>query len=338
MISVIIPVYNMENYLQQCLDSILTTDVSDYEVILVDDGSTDNSRNICDEYANKYSNISVVHQTNKGLLQARRTGIRHAKGDYFLHIDSDDFVENSLLSVVTKIINENHPDLIIYNYDNYDGVGFTENIYKYPDREGFISNKEEIFDATLNHSISNGIWGKVINRKIIDVYNSYEDFKEVFVAEDLLQIMTYLTNATSIYMTDEVLYHYRNNPDSMSRKFNYRRYKSVRCVEEVLYKEAIKWNVCDLQEKLAIHTLKEMIWGTLRTLLFSSTELNNPKTYELLDEMANDDLFRKSKKYITKKNLGLLKCLLLKTLYYKKFRTIILLLSAMRFAGSWRCK
>ena len=78
--------------------------------------------------------------------------------------------------------------------------------------------------------------------------------------------------------------------------------------------------------------------GTLRTLLFSSTELNNPKTYELLDEMANDDLFRKSKKYITKKNLGLLKCLLLKTLYYKKFRTIILLLSAMRFAGSWRCK
>ena len=331
MISVIIPVYNMENYLQQCLDSIITDDVADYEIILVDDGSTDNSGRICDRYANKYSNINVVHQANGGLLQARRTGIKYAKGDYFLHVDSDDFVENSLLSRITTIINENQPDFIIYNFDHYDGLNFTRSIYKYPDKIGFIENKENLYNAVLSHSISNGIWGKVISRKIVDVHNDYENFKEVFVAEDLLQIMPYLTSATRIYMTDEVLYHYRNNPDSMSRKFNYRRYESVRRVEEVLYQEAYKWNVDDVDKKLAIHTLKELTWGTLRTLLFSNAELSNQKSYELFVKMANDELFRKTKKYISVSNLGLLRYLLLKVLYDKKYRMMTLLLNAMRF-------
>ena len=104
-LSIIIPVYNVEKYLSICLDSVLAQDLKNIEVIMVDDGSTDNSGEICDKYSNKYSNFIAIHQKNKGLSGARNTGIKKSKGEFLMFIDSDDFINKnvSLNSIVNNL-------------------------------------------------------------------------------------------------------------------------------------------------------------------------------------------------------------------------------------------
>lgn len=125
--SIIIPVYNVEKYLNECVDSVLNQKNVDYEIILVDDGSTDNSRQICDEYVKNHSNISVIHKQNGGASDARNVGIEEAEGDYILFIDSDDKIEKNSLSKINEvIINQKFPDIVMLE------------VYKYFDNNGTI--------------------------------------------------------------------------------------------------------------------------------------------------------------------------------------------------------
>lgn len=110
--SVIVPVYNVDKYLKTCVQSILDQSCSDYELILVDDGSTDRSGEICDAYEKKDNRVKVVHQENGGLSCARNTGIRAAKGDYLVFIDSDDWIDHNALESFEKIIVQSHPEVI----------------------------------------------------------------------------------------------------------------------------------------------------------------------------------------------------------------------------------
>lgn len=118
--SVIIPIYNSDKYLRACLNSILQQVFKEYEIILVDDGSVDDSGNICDEYARKYSNISVYHQKNAGPSAARNLGMKHAKGKYWLFVDSDDYLEgNDLFCNASEIIQNYDPDVIVFGFKKY---------------------------------------------------------------------------------------------------------------------------------------------------------------------------------------------------------------------------
>lgn len=119
--SVIIPVYNVEKYLEECVHSVLSQDFQNYEIILVNDGSTDNSGKICDEYVQKYSQIKVIHKENGGLSDARNFGIREAKGDYLIFLDSDDFWQGrNILSEISSIIEtQNQPDIIFYGITQF---------------------------------------------------------------------------------------------------------------------------------------------------------------------------------------------------------------------------
>lgn len=115
-ISFIIPVYNVERYLRKCVDSVLTQDYDDYEIILIDDGSPDKCPIICDEYAAKYSCINVIHQINSGLSVARNTGVAAAKGQYICFVDSDDFWEPNVLGSLLKQIEEEQLDVLRFDY------------------------------------------------------------------------------------------------------------------------------------------------------------------------------------------------------------------------------
>lgn len=116
--SVIIPVYNVESYLRACIDSVLMQDTSaDYEIILINDGSSDGSGSICDEYAQKHHNISVVHNQNHGVSHARNTGIALARGMYILFLDSDDFWDQGLLTAL-ETLSQHEPDMIVFG-NNY---------------------------------------------------------------------------------------------------------------------------------------------------------------------------------------------------------------------------
>lgn len=128
--SFIIPVYNMEKYLTECLNSVFNQTVKDFEVILINDGSTDSSGEICDQYSKKYDFVHTIHQKNEGLSEARNAGIKLAKGDYIVLLDSDDFIRENALEILSKIIDARHPEVIISNY-----------YYTYENGKNFYSDK-----------------------------------------------------------------------------------------------------------------------------------------------------------------------------------------------------
>lgn len=155
-LSIIVPVYNVENYLRKCVDSLLAQDISDYEMILVDDGSTDNSGAICDNYASPVTGnpspvtplIRVIHQPNGGLSAARNSGIKVAQGEYIMFVDSDDYIEPNLLGALVKRMDEEHLDVLRYNYRN---VRMTDSVY-----EEFSPNKDPKRDVDYSESVVDG--------------------------------------------------------------------------------------------------------------------------------------------------------------------------------------
>ena len=121
LISIIVPVYNMEEYLHECVDSILSQTFKDYEIVLVDDGSVDTSPALCDQLAKEHSNIKVVHKPNGGLGSARNAGVSNAAGDYIFFVDADDFLNdaNCLQRLSLHLKEREYPDLLLFNMSYY---------------------------------------------------------------------------------------------------------------------------------------------------------------------------------------------------------------------------
>ena len=116
LLTVVIPVYNVEKYLKRCIESILIQEWKNYDILLVDDGSTDNSPQICDDYAKAYEFISVIHKKNGGLSAARNTGISHAEGEYVYFPDSDDWIEPDTFISLAEVVESQKFDIISFNF------------------------------------------------------------------------------------------------------------------------------------------------------------------------------------------------------------------------------
>ncbi len=123
LISVIIPVYNVENYLRECIDSVLCQTYGNFEIILVDDGSTDSSGGICDEYVDRDERISVIHQKNAGPSKTRNTGLENATGEYIYFLDSDDYIEKNALELLVNTAESNDADLVFFDAHSFSDDG-----------------------------------------------------------------------------------------------------------------------------------------------------------------------------------------------------------------------
>ena len=127
LISFLVPVYNVENYIEKCINSILSQKGADFEIVLLDDGSTDNSGEICDAYAKEYPDIvRVIHKENEGLLLTRRRGFKEAKGDYVACVDSDDYISSDYLQTVVMALEEYNCDMLMFDYESFYPDGHTE--------------------------------------------------------------------------------------------------------------------------------------------------------------------------------------------------------------------
>ncbi len=229
MFSIIVPIYNTEKYLKRCLDSILNQTCPEFELILVDDGSTDDSPAICNSYAQRDSRITVIHKENKGLVSARNTGLRMAKGDYICYVDSDDYIDLTLLEVMQKyIISANAPDILIFNA-----------IRQYPDRQlpipcrietGFYDKERlereiypyMIIDKTLPYlgeRLYPVAWNKVYKSALLKAHYCRDE--RITLAEDNAFVYECVYCAESAYFCRESLYYYnRCEEDSMSLRYN----------------------------------------------------------------------------------------------------------------------
>lgn len=147
MLSVVVPIYNVENYLRKCVDSLLNQDLacSDYEIILVDDGSTDGSGTIADEYAAAFGHIRAIHQANAGLSGARNTGIRTARGEYVQFVDSDDYLEPNVLGALLKKMESERLDVLRFNYQNVDEHYSVFEPYK--EHKPFVDYRDNVTDG-----------------------------------------------------------------------------------------------------------------------------------------------------------------------------------------------
>lgn len=204
LISIIIPVYNAERYLKKCIESILTQTYEKIEVILIDDGSKDNSGKICDEYATKDGRIRVIHKKNAGVSAARNTGIENAQGEFIAFVDSDDWLEKNSLEILHKEITEQNADIVAGTFVKIREKGAVKHnlksgIYK----DGRIA--ESIID--LMEFLWGTVWAKLFRRDIIAnekiLFNP-----EIPMGEDTLFLMKYMQFCKKIILKDELVYNY----------------------------------------------------------------------------------------------------------------------------------
>lgn len=206
-ISVIIPVYNVEKYLRECLDSIMNQTYKNLEIICIDDGSPDNSINILIEYSNRDNRIFIKKQKNMGLSEARNTGIKISTGKYLVFVDSDDWLPLNAIELLYEKIKKENSDIVI-------GGRITITDFK---KENFIPTGKDIsftFEKYLEYSMEKNefravAWGKLYKKEIIEKNNL--EFPKGLLYEDLLFVFKYLYYSEKISILSKEIYYYRNN-------------------------------------------------------------------------------------------------------------------------------
>ena len=223
--SVLIPVYNVETYLQQCLDSVINQTFDDYEIIIVDDGSTDSSGRICDEFKKHYPNkVKLIHKENKGLISARREAIKKAQGEFCVFVDSDDFVETNLLETVNNYLQkDNEIDMVIYSFFYY-GEKEKKRNERYLAKDSTIWSGEEksyLCKSLIASDIIDALWIKAIKTEYLQRDPiDYSKYYNKNMSEDTLQSIYPLDFAKKIIYADVPLYNYRYNFESISRNYS----------------------------------------------------------------------------------------------------------------------
>ena len=215
-ISVIIPVYNTSEYLPRCLDSILNQDFEAYEVICVNDGSSDNSIEILREYEKKSSKIKVIDQINSGVAITRNTALKHAKGDYLAFLDSDDFVRGNYLSRLYDAAIDTRSDIVICNfYRYYEQINLAKPVlYKF--RKG-VFNKYEILKGLIpDNLIHSYLWNKLWKREIFEKHSTFPNMK----FEDFAVMSELMYKADTIAVINDALYYYRIRKTSIVRNIS----------------------------------------------------------------------------------------------------------------------
>ena len=213
--SLVIPIYNVEKYLKQCVDSVISQSFSDLEIILVDDGSTDGSPSICDSYASSDSRIKVIHKPNGGIVSARKAGTKEATGEYIACVDGDDWIEPDYFEKFAKVIEEHSPDIVCCGHIER-SINGDSNHKKLKERSGYYKKEDIeqlIFPDLLDFSPQ--VWGKVIKRNIFtDIQLSVDDV--IKMGEDACVVVPSVYRANNMYILDDCLYDYRFNPSSIS--------------------------------------------------------------------------------------------------------------------------
>lgn len=211
-ISIIIPIYNAEKYLTDCIDSIINQKYNNLEIILINDGSTDNSQKICEEYANKDKRVKLINQKNQGVSVARNKGIDIASGEIIMFVDSDDIMTDSTIDdVVSKM---NNYDLLCFGYSEL-----------YKDKKIKIVSSAEIIDKkdfenriVLNNQIGGYLWNKAFLKSIIEK-NNIKFNEEIHFCEDLLFVINYFKYCKKLFYINKSLYLYRMRKSSVSFDF-----------------------------------------------------------------------------------------------------------------------
>lgn len=260
LLSIIVPIYNVEQYLDRCIQSILNQTYQNLEIILVDDGATDCSGAIADSYAAKDKRIKVFHKENGGLSDARNYGLEHVTGDYILFIDSDDFIVNIMCERLITVASSNNADIVSCNYYIYRGdddisihtmsVQDDKRTFTGMDMLRYYLLKTEPFDLNV-------VWNKIFK---LDLFNGVEPvrFPKGRVQEDNFTIFRLFLNANSIVTVNEPLYYYVQRAGSIMANFT-RRFM-IDTIESHMYMSDYLMNHCSsIKNELQLYLLNSYV-------------------------------------------------------------------------------
>lgn len=243
-ISVIVPIYNAELSLPKCLDSLLLQTFADFELLLIDDGSSDCSGNICDQYAERDPRIRVFHKANAGVSSARQVGIENAIGTFSIHVDSDDWVERNMLEQMSKEAIDHNADIVIADFY----VDAETSIY-YKQKPAILNGDEIICDI-LCGKLHGNTWNKLVRHRLYKDCNINFPF-DINYCEDVLVVTQLLLHAKTIKYLPKAYYHYVNNACSithaLSKEIFRQRESFILQLKEMLttlpFRKAIQQNI-----------------------------------------------------------------------------------------------
>ncbi|HBI61975.1 MAG TPA: glycosyltransferase [Lachnospiraceae bacterium] len=225
-VSIVVPVYNVETYLRECIDSLLCQSYKNIEIILIDDGSADASGNICDEYADKYDNITVVHKRNEGLGYARNTGMEAAKGKYVVFVDSDDYAESDMIEKLILPIIEDGADTCLGGFKRVDNHGKV--LYTQTYEQQLFENENvyfSLFARMLGSSpskhdvIKMSVWNAIYSLDIIKANDLRFPSERKLISEDLVFHSDYLKYAKKVFVLETTAYNYRVSAGSLTNSY-----------------------------------------------------------------------------------------------------------------------
>lgn len=216
LVSVIIPIYNVEKYLEQCIESILNQTYENLEVILIDDGSTDNSPAICDSYAERDERIIVIHQNNQGISSVRNRGIKESRGEYIFWIDSDDYISEITIEELWKNLIETNADMSICEYTQGSDreYRFEKEKQEYKQVWDYKKGLELIYRSNHFSFVMAASWAKLIKKSLYDglMYPEGKIFEDIYMSHRLI------SHCRKIVYSNHVLYYYYQWPDSILGK------------------------------------------------------------------------------------------------------------------------
>lgn len=233
LVSILIPVYNTEEYLPKCLDSIVNQTYSNLQVVIIDDGSKDASLSIAQKYAKQHPYIEVYHQENQGVASTRNNLLDKVKGDYVLFIDSDDWCELDMVEYLVNNATINNTDLIVC------GMVVNDALIRMDFQERMLSQEECIKIFLFHQEITGSLCNKFIKKSLL--HNLYFQY-DISYGEDALFCWSFLQKAKQIMMTNRQLYHYRMNNFSISHKtFGIQKYSAYNVWTNIAQDTLNKW-------------------------------------------------------------------------------------------------
>lgn len=243
-ISVIVPIYNSEKYLNKCIDSILNQSYKNFELILIDDGSKDNSLSICNKYAALDSRVKVHHKENEGIAKTRNYGLQVACGEYITFVDSDDYVDNNFLKLLFEAIEENHCELSICSFARFMDSKIIHNNTE-ESRVVDKSDLELLFFTDSNIGKAN--WNKLYKARLL----GNMQFPDICLGEDYVFNFEYLKKVKKVAIINNELYYYRITPASLSNLIDYNRKKMM---DQIISRSSV---IESIQNKKALTMAKK---------------------------------------------------------------------------------
>ena len=311
LISVIVPVYNVEPYLHKCVDSILNQTYRNLEVILVDDGSPDGCPAICDEYAEKDERVKVIHKKNGGLSDARNAGMAVAKGEYLSFVDSDDMLSANAIEILLRFAHKEDADLVIGGYNRFENV-FEESI----NEETSVQCRTPV--EAMADMLKNGCasWARLYRREL----HQSVPFPVGEINEDEAIVLPLLEKCKTIAVTNAVVYHYRCRPESITTAvFNRKKMAWVKhCRNNLSF---IRERYPELENDAAARYRSSILWA-LTEIALSNREFKQ-EVRQLIQELKdNRRLFMKTDFAYPQDKIRMMVLIYLPFNFYKKMLRI----------------